>query len=379
MEVKISPIPMVDLKGQYHKIKEEVLERVTNVIDSGAFINGPEVKEFTRSLADYIGVKHVIPCANGTDALQIALMALDLQPGDEIITTPFTFIATAEVIALLRLKPVFVDVNSDTFNIDATEIESAITNKTKCIIPVHLYGQSAAMESILKIAKENNLFVIEDNAQAIGASYQFLDGTVQKTGAMGDIGCISFYPSKNLGAYGDGGAITTNSDELAEKINMITNHGAKVKYYHEVTGVNSRLDSIQAAILNVKLKQLDQYIASRQQAAAWYDQALAPIQEVHVPKRDDASSHVFHQYTIKVSSKRDELKQFLLEKSIASDIYYPVCLHLQQAYAFLDHKIGDFPISEELSTCVLSLPMHTELLKDQVDYIASAIQEFYKL
>jgi dTDP-4-amino-4,6-dideoxygalactose transaminase len=323
-------IQMVDLKQQYQQIKTEIDNAIANVLDSCAFINGPAVKQFQGDLEKYLDVRHVIPCANGTDALQVALMALDLKPGDEVITSTFTFIATAEVIALLGLTPVLADVCSDTFNMDIHAVEKAITPKTKAIIPVHLFGQCADMEAILSIAAKHNLYVVEDNCQAIGSDYLFKDGTKKKAGTIGTVGCTSFFPSKNLGCYGDGGAIFTNQDELAHKMRGIVNHGMFTRYYHDLVGVNSRLDSIQAAILSVKLKNLDTYIQQRQKAAAYYSQAFASIENVRVPQTASFSSHVFHQYTLVVENiDRDKLIQYMSEKEIPVMIYYPVPLHLQ--------------------------------------------------
>lgn len=364
---------MVDLQGQYQKIKPAVDKAIQEVIDSAAFINGPHVKEFSASLSTYLGAKHVVPCANGTDALQIAIMALGLKPGDEVISPDFTFIATVEVIALLGLKPVLVDVDRDTFNIDTEKIRKAITPKTRAIVPVHLFGQCANMTEILKIAGEYNLFVIEDNAQAIGATYS--DNTlVRKAGTIGNIGCTSFFPSKNLGCYGDGGAMVTNDDELAEKLRYIANHGSKVKYYNDEVGVNSRLDTIQAAILNVKLKYLDQYIAARQKAASVYNELLDGIEEISTPKISSYTDHVFHQYTIKVSNGRNELQKYLQENNIPAMIYYPVPMHHQKAYK----TGGDFPVTDYLKDIVISLPMHTELDIEQQEYICTHIKKFYK-
>lgn len=375
----MNTINMVDLNGQYLKIKEEVDKEVMKVMESSAFINGPAVKEFQKNLEHYLNVKHVIPCANGTDALQVAMMALGLKPGDEIITTTFTFIATAEVIALLGLSPVLVDVNPDTFNIDPEAIRSAITDKTKAIVPVHLFGQSAPMEEILKIAEEYKLFVIEDNAQAIGADYTFSNGSTKKTGTMGDVGCTSFFPSKNLGAFGDGGAIFTNNDKLAEELRAVVNHGMKIRYYHDFVGVNSRLDSIQAAILNVKLQHLDSYCDSRREAADYYDKAFAKIPQLTTPTRHPNSTHVFHQYTLKTNNiDRLALQKYLNEQGIPMMIYYPVSLHQQQAYKNDRYLDGAFPISELLSNTVISLPMHTELSTEQLDYIIHHVSTYIK-
>ncbi len=370
-------INMVDLKGQYLKIKDEVDQGIMEVIETTSFIKGPAVQKFQSSLEEYLNVKHVVPCGNGTDALQVAMMALKLEPGDEVITTSFTFIATAEVIALLGLTPVLVDVNPDTYNIDPDAIRKAITSKTKAIVPVHLFGQSAPMEAIMDIAKEYNLFVIEDNAQAIGADYIFDDGSRKKTGTIAHIGCTSFFPSKNLGAYGDGGAIFTNDDKLAEQLRAIVNHGMKVRYYHDYVGVNSRLDSMQAAVLNVKLKHLDEYCDARRMAADYYDQAFAYHPNIATPVRYEKSTHVFHQYTLVTKDvNRDALKAFLGEKGIPMMIYYPVPLHMQKAYISPRYSEGDFPVTEKLSDTVISLPMHTELSNEQLEYITSSVLEF---
>lgn len=371
-------IQMVDLVTQYHHIKEEVLDGFHEIMENAQFINGPSVEEFTDKLAAYHNADHVIPCGNGTDALQISLMALDLQPGDEVITTPFTFIATAEVIALLGLKPVFVDVHPGTFNINENLIEEKITKRTRCIIPVHLFGQSCQMEKIMQIAKENNISVIEDNAQSIGSIYTYSNGEKQRLGTLGDMGTTSFFPSKNLGAYGDGGAILTNDNKLAERLHSVCNHGSKVKYYHDHVGVNSRLDSLQAHVLNVKLKHLDEYIQARQMAAGRYDEMLADLAEVQTPLRADYSTHVFHQYTLKVPAKdRDDLMKTLQKKDIPCAIYYPVPLHLQKAYRHYGYQEGDFPVTEDLSEQVLSLPMHTELSNEQQTFICNTIQTYF--
>ena len=368
---------MVDLKGQYQKIKDEVDKGIMDVIESTAFIKGPAVSKFQKNLEDYLNVKHVIPCGNGTDALQVAMMALGLKPGDEVITTSFTFIATAEVIALLGLTPVLVDVDPDTYNISPEAVRKAITGKTRAIVPVHLFGQSAPMEEILKIAEEFDLFVIEDNAQAIGADYIFEDGSRKKTGTIGNVGCTSFFPSKNLGAYGDGGAVFTNDDELAEQLRAIVNHGMKVRYYHDYVGVNSRLDSIQAAVLDVKLKYLDDYCNARRKAADYYDRAFAGHPKLKTPFRYEKSTHVFHQYTLVTKDvDRDALKAHLAEKGIPMMIYYPVPLHMQKAYKDPRYKEGDFPVTEYLSEHVISLPMHTELTEEQLKYITSSVLEF---
>ena len=370
---------MVDLKTQYEKIKKEIDSAIQEVIDTTSFINGPAVKKFATSLEKYLNIKHVIPAASGTDALQVALMALELEPGDEVITTPFTFVATVEVIALLGLKPVFVDVDEETFTILPEEIEKKITSKTKVIIPVHLFGQAAEMEKILAIANKHNLFIIEDTAQALGSEYFFGNGETKKLGTIGDIGATSFFPSKNLGCFGDGGAIFTNNDKLAEKMRSIVNHGMKKRYYHDTIGVNSRLDSIQAAILSVKLKYLDKYNEARRKAAAYYNNAFENCSKIITPKLNNYSYHIYHQYTIKLNGiNRDELKKFLLEKGIPSAIYYPIPLHLQKAYSFYGYKKGDFPVSEKLSEIVLSLPMHTELDNEQLKHITSSVLEFVK-
>ena len=370
-------IQMVDLKGQYNKIKPEIDTAIKNVIDSSSYINGNAVKEFTKNLESYLDVKHVIPCANGTDALQIALMALGLKAGDEVITTDFTFIATVEVVALLGLKLKFVDVDKKTFNLIPEEVEKAITPNTKAIVPVHMFGQAADMRAIMNIAKKYNLYVVEDTAQAIGGDYKCKNGQSKKLGTIGTIGCTSFFPSKNLGCYGDGGAIFTNDDELAIKLKQITNHGSKVKYYHDEIGVNSRLDSIQAAILNVKLKQLDDYILARQKAADFYDNAFKNNSKIITPGRENNSTHVFHQYTLQIEGvDRDGLKEFLNSKGIPAMIYYPYPLHLQKAYKYLGYKENDFPVTEELSNKVLSLPMHTELNEEQLKYITETVLEY---
>lgn len=369
---------MVDLKSQYEKIKEDIAAGIQNCLDTTAFINGPAVKEFQQDFEQYLGVKHVIPCANGTDALQIALMALGLKPGDEVICPAFTYVATAEVIGLLGLIPIMVDVDPDTFNISLENLERYVTDKTKVIVPVHLYGQSADMELILAFAKKHNLFVVEDNAQAIGSDYTFSDGTVKKTGTIGEIGCTSFFPSKNLGCYGDGGALMTNDDELAAKIRMIANHGQEKKYYHQVLGCNSRLDTLQAEILKVKLKHLDTYSGARNKMAAYYDQHLSEIAELQIPKRSAFSNHVFHQYTLKIKNgKRDALQQFLAEKNIPSMIYYPLPLYQQEA--FRPYVSADFylPTTDILCQEVLSLPIHTEFNQESSDYVIESIKNFF--
>jgi len=373
----MNKIQMVDLKGQYQKIKNEINDSISEVIESSAFINGPKVKEFQHNLENYLKVKHVIPCGNGTDALQIALMALGLKPGDEVITSDFTFIATVEVVALLGLKLKFVDVNPDTFDLNVKQVEEAITSKTKAIVPVHVFGQAADMESIIKIAEKHNLFVIEDTAQAIGADYTFENGVTKKLGTIGTVGCTSFFPSKNLGCYGDGGALYTDDDKLAEKIKQIANHGSKIKYFHDEIGVNSRLDSIQAAVLNVKLNYLDDYAKARQKAAGFYDEAFKNHSKIIIPARNKKSTHVFHQYTLKIkNADRDGLKEFLNKNEIPAMIYYPYPLHLQKAYKYLAYKENDFPVTEELSKTVLSLPMHTELSEEQLKYITEKVLEY---
>ncbi|MEA1850872.1 DegT/DnrJ/EryC1/StrS family aminotransferase [Chryseobacterium sp. MHB01] len=372
-------IQMVDLKSQYEKIKEEVNAGIQECIDNTAFINGPAVKEFQQEFEKYLNVKHVISCANGTDALQIAMMALDLKPGDEVICPAFTYVATAEVMGLLGLKPIMVDVDENTFNIAPEGLENYITPKTKAIVPVHLYGQSAEMKKILDFAEKHNLFVIEDNAQAIGSDYTFPDGTSRKTGTIGHIGCTSFFPSKNLGCYGDGGALMTNDDDLAAKIRMIANHGQQKKYYHKVLGCNSRLDTIQAAVLKVKLKQLDQYSASRNQMAAYYDENLKEIPEIQVPERAKNATHVFHQYTLKVKNgKRDALQQYLAAKDIPSMIYYPLPLYRQEAFEQYVEEGFSLPVTEKLCSEVISLPVHTEFNQQISDYIISEIKNFFK-
>lgn len=367
---------MVDLQSQYYKIKADVDNGILNVLNQAAFINGPEVKSFQSELETYLDVKHVIPCANGTDALQIALMALGLKEGDEVITADFTFAATVEVIHLLKLKSVLVDVDYDTFTMDTEKLKAAITPKTKAIIPVHLFGQCANMEEILNIAKEHNLYVIEDNAQAIGSEFTFSDGSVKKSGTMGIIGTTSFFPSKNLGCYGDGGAIFTQDDDLAHKIRGIVNHGMYERYYHDEVGVNSRLDSIQATVLRKKLPLLDTYNEARRKAADYYDEAFAGCAEILTPKRAEYSTHVFHQYTLRITNgKRNELQQFLTEKEVPAMIYYPVALRKQKAY-FQDSNDADFVNTDRLLGEVISLPMHTELDDEQLKYISDAVLEF---
>jgi len=369
-----SKIQMVDLGKQYQEIKDDLDQAVLDCIRSGMFINGPAVKNFQAALEDYLGVKHVIPCANGTDALQIALMALDLKAGDEVIVPSFTYVATAEVIGLLKLKPVMVDVDPNTFNITAEKIKAAITSKTRAIVPVHLFGQSADMEVIMELAREHQLKVIEDNAQAIGADYTFKNGEKQKAGTIGDIGCTSFYPSKNLGCYGDGGAIFTNDDQLAAKLRMIANHGQSKRYYHQMIGVNSRLDSIQAAILGIKLRRLDQYCAARQKVASFYDNAFKDYAEIAIPARQPNSTHVFHQYTLKVTNgKRDQLKEYLSEKGVPSMVYYPVPLYKQEAFKpFVDGQM-EWATTEMLCDSVISLPMHSNMEEETLEYIVQEV------
>ena len=371
-------INMVDLYGQYQRIKTEIDDAMREVMESSAFINGPQVKEFAESLAAYNQVEHVVTCGNGTDALQIALMALGLRPGDEVIVPVHTYVATAEVIALLRLVPVFVDCDPGRFTIDVSQIEEKITPRTRAIVPVHLYGQCADMEPLLAIARRHSLYVVEDAAQAIGAAYTFSDGTTRKAGCMGDVGATSFFPSKNLGCYGDGGALFVHDDALAERVRMIANHGQRVKYHHDIVGCNSRLDSLQAAVLNVKLKYLDQYTAARQAAADRYDELLRTVPGIVLPARAANSTHVFHQYTLKVQdNRRDALKACLAEQGIPTMIYYPVPLHLQKAYARANQGKGVFPVAERLSEEVLSLPMHTELTQETQEFVADAIRCFF--
>jgi dTDP-4-amino-4,6-dideoxygalactose transaminase len=375
----MNKIAMVDLKSQYEKIKPEIDQAIHDVINSTAFINGPAVKGFQEDLERYLGVKHVIPCANGTDALQVAMMALGIKPGDEVITTNFTFIATAEVIALLGYAPVVVDVDPDTFNIDPASVRRAITPKTKAIVPVHLFGQCADMDAMLEIAKEFNLFVIEDACQAIGADYLYADGTRKKAGTIGHVGCTSFFPSKNLGCYGDGGAIFTNDDELAKQLRAVVNHGMVVRYYHDYIGVNSRLDSIQAAVLKVKLARLDEYCQARSKAADYYDNAFRNHPNLKIPGRFERSTHVFHQYTLVTSGiDRNALQEYLAKKEVPAMIYYPVPLHMQKAYLDPRYKEGDFPVTEHLCRTVISLPMHTELDEEQLSYITKSVLEFFK-
>ncbi len=370
---------MVDLKSQYKKIQPQIDKAVNDVFASAAFINGPEVKQFQSDLEEYLQIKHVIPCANGTDALQIAMMGLGLEQGDEVITVDFTFAATVEVIALLKLTPVLVDVEADTFNMDIDALKKAITPKTKAIVPVHLFGQCANMEAILEVAKEYNLYVIEDTAQAIGADYTFSNEKSKKAGTIGDVGTTSFFPSKNLGCYGDGGAIFTNDDELAHTLVGIVNHGMYTRYYHDVVGVNSRLDSIQAGVLKAKLPLLDSYCEARRNAAEFYSTAFSENKSIITPKISDYSTHVFHQYTLQITNgKRDELHKHLLEKGVPNAIYYPVALHSQKAYTDTRYKEEDFPVTNNLIKTVISLPMHTELDKEQLTFITQTITNFLK-
>ncbi|MEM0997331.1 MAG: DegT/DnrJ/EryC1/StrS family aminotransferase [Bacteroidota bacterium] len=380
MTTKSKEIRMVDTITQYHHIKDEVDAAVSAVVASGMYINGPAVKQFRASLGEYLGASKVIACGNGTDALQVALMALDLAPGDEVITSPFTFFATAEVIALLGLVPVFVDIETDTYNLDPTKIEAAITDRTRCIMPVHLFGHVAHMEPIMELAEQHKLYVIEDAAQSIGADYIFSDGRRQKAGLVGHIGCTSFYPSKNLGAYGDAGAIYTNDEALGDRCQIVCNHGSHKRYHHSRIGVNSRLDSIQAAILDVKLRHLDAYNHARQTAAATYDELLAGVDGLIRPHRAPYQTHVFHQYTLRVEegrAKRDAIQAQLRERSIPSMVYYPIPLHLQEAYAPYGFKHGDMPVAEQYSAEVISLPMHSELDREQLEYIAQNFLDVY--
>lgn len=371
-------IQMVDVRTQYLNVKKEIDEGIQEVIDSCAFINGPAVKNFALSLKTYLGAETVIPCANGTDALQIALMALGLKPGDEVIVPAFTYVATAEVIALLQLKPIMVDVDPDSFNITPAIVEAALTPNTKCVVPVNLYGQNSDLEGIMELAEKHGFYVLEDNAQAIGSDYIFKDGTRKKSGTIGHIGSTSFYPSKNLGAYGDGGALYTNDPELGERMRMVANHGQSKKYVHDVIGCNSRLDSIQAAILNVKLKYLDSYCSARQEVADRYDLAFINMDALEIPKRMSYSTHVFHQYTMKVKNgKRDELKEYLSSKGIPSMIYYPIPLYKQKAFKpFTD--VTFLPVTEQLCKEVISLPIHTEMKLEEIQYIIESINSFFK-
>lgn len=367
-------ISMVDLAGQYLSIKNEIDSAIQGVIDSTAFIKGPDVKTFEEELAAWLGAGYVISCGNCTDALQIALMSLDLQPGDEVITTPFSFISTIEVIRLLKLTPVLVDIRPDTFNIDENLIERAITDRTRAIIPVHLFGQCARMEYILEIAGRYNIHVIEDAAQSIGTDYFFSNGSHKKAGTIGIIGCTSFFPTKNLSCYGDGGALITNDEKLALKLRSVVNHGQTKKYYYELVGVNSRLDTIQAAILRVKLRHLEEYNNSRIKAAEFYDKAFGPYPRIKIPAKVDYSSHIFHQYTLTLNGlNRDELMSYLKENQIPSMVYYPLPFHLQKAFLDMNYHKGDFPVAEEISQSVLSLPMHTELSEEQLTYITQHV------
>jgi UDP-2-acetamido-2-deoxy-ribo-hexuluronate aminotransferase len=372
-------ISMVDLHTQYMNIKAEIDHSIQRVLDSAVFVKGSEVRDFEHELAQYLGIKHVIACGNGTDALQICLMALGLKPGDEVITPDFTFISTVEVSALLGLKPVLADVEPGTFNIDIASLNRVITSRTKAIIPVHLFGQCANMDEILSIAEKKGIPVIEDVAQALSADYLFKSGKRTKAGTMGLMACTSFFPSKNLGCFGDGGAMMTNDDELAGILSAITHHGMRRRYHYDLTGVNSRLDNLQAAILRVKLKYLDGYSAARNKAAAWYDIKLSGVKGITIPERSSFSTHVFHQYTLKLDGiNREELMKYLESRGIPSMIYYPVPSHLQQAFGYLGHRPGDFPVSEKLCGSVMSLPMHTELDEDQLAYITDNIVEFVK-
>ncbi len=374
----MNKIQMVDLMAQYERIKPSVDAAIQSVITKAQFINGPEVATFQEELSEYLGVKHVIPCANGTDALQIAMMGLGLQPGDEVITPSFTYIATTEVIALLGLTPVFVEVDAETFCMDPTSLANAITSNTKAIVPVHLYGQAANMEEIMRIANAHNLYVIEDNAQAIGCDYYFSSGDVAKTGTIGHVGCTSFFPSKNLGCFGDGGAIMTNDDELASTLRMIANHGQSKRYYHDRVGCNSRLDSVQAAVLRIKLKHLDSYNDARQHLAAHYDSAFQSIPGITIPVRKPYSTHVYHQYTLQVNPEiRDRLHEYLAERDIPSMIYYPVPAHRQLMFSAFGSESLDLPVTDYLTERVISLPMHTEMRNDQRDYIVSTIHSFF--
>jgi dTDP-4-amino-4,6-dideoxygalactose transaminase len=372
----MSKIPMVDLKGQYQKIQTEIDNAIHEVIIKSAFIKSPAVEKFQANLEKYLGVKHVIPCGNGTDALQISMMALGLKPSDEVITPSFTFIATAEVIALLGLKPVFVDVYPDTFTIDIEDVERKITPNTRAIVPVHLFGQNADMEKLIPLAEKHHLFILEDACQAIGADYTFSDGITKKSGTMGHLSSLSFFPSKNLGAFGDGGAILTQDDGLAGKCRSIANHGMSRRYYHDDIGVNSRLDGLQAAILDVKLRYLNSYIEARQKAAAFYDDAFKNVPQLQIPARHPRSSHVFHQYTLVVHDvNRDKIREHLTQKEIASAVYYPVPIHLQKAYQHLGYKTGDLPVTENLSESVFSLPIHTEMTEPLLEKIVRGVME----
>ena len=376
----MKPIQMVDLQGQYANIREEIDEAVCRVLAEARYINGPAVSDFASALAAYTGASHAVTCASGTDALQLALMALDLQPGDEVVTVPFTFVSTVEVVAALGLKPVFVDVRPDTFCMDVSQLEAAITSRTKVVLPVHLFGQCADMERILAIARQHNIFVIEDACQALGAEVSFSDGSVHQAGTMGDIGCTSFFPTKNLGCFGDGGAVLTNSEKLAATMRSIANHGMTRKYYYDHVGLNSRLDTLQAAVLNVKLPHLNDYIRARQHAARLFDEALAACPAIITPAKASFSTHTYHQYTLRVAAElRDALRQRLADAEIPTMVYYPCPLHLQTAYRHLGYREGDFPVSETLSKEVLSLPMHTELTDEQIRCITKQLKIFFKL
>lgn len=375
----MEPIKMVDLHKQYLKIKSDIDSAIQEVLNETAFIQGRHVKEFEAALAKYTGAKYVISCGNGTDALQIALMALNTEPGDEVILPVFTYVATAEVIALLRLTPVFVDVDPRTFNIDVQQAVAKITDRTKAIVPVHLFGQCADVEPLVTIARQRGIAIIEDAAQALGAQYRFTEGTLRHAGTIGQIGCTSFFPSKNLACFGDGGAMFTNDDALAERLRMTANHGQKVKYYHDLIGVNSRLDTLQAAILNVKLAHLDTYTTARQRAAQRYDEGLGDLKGLTLPFRAKNSTHVFNQYTVQVAdSRRDALRAYLQEKGVPTMVYYPVPLHFQKAYKTPEYGAGAFPVAERLSESVLSLPVHTEMTTDQLDYICEAVRSFFR-
>jgi UDP-2-acetamido-2-deoxy-ribo-hexuluronate aminotransferase len=371
-------IQMVDLYGQYKKIKDQVDLSIQNVIQNAAFIKGPDVKDFEQELAQYLNCQHVVGCANGTDALQVALMALDLQPGDEVVTPDFTFISTVEVGAVLGLKPVLVDVDPANFTLDPDALRKAITPKTKAIVPVHLYGQCANMDAILEIAKENNIVVIEDNAQAIGADYKLRNGEIRKAGTLGQIGCTSFFPSKNLGCYGDGGAICTDDEDLAQKMRAIANHGMQVKYHNDYVGINSRLDTLQAAILRVKLQKLDEYCQNRQAVADFYDRAFQDIPGLKIPARNPQSTHVFHQYTLLLDAgvEREKLTGYLEKLGIPTMVYYPVPMHRQKAYAYLGHSDSQFPVTNDLTKRVISLPIHTEMEEDQLSYIVKSVIDY---
>jgi UDP-2-acetamido-2-deoxy-ribo-hexuluronate aminotransferase len=375
----MNEIRMVDLHGQYLKIKNEVNQAIQRVIDSTGFIRGSDVGSFEAELSEYMGVPHAIACGNGTDALQVAMMAVGLQPGDEVITTPFTFISTIEVIRLLGLKPVLVDVREDTFNLDPELLAEAVSERTRAIVPVHLFGQCADMDPVMDLARSNGLYVIEDNAQAIGSDYTGRDGSVRKAGTIGHIGTTSFFPSKNLGAFGDGGALFTRDESFGRLLRSLVNHGMSRRYHYDHVGVNSRLDTIQAAILRIKLRHLESYHAARRQVAAYYDHALSGIGDLQLPARSPFSTHIFHQYTIQVPhGSRDGLQQWLREKGVPSMVYYPLPLHLQRAYRDLGYEPGDLPVSERLSGRVLSLPMHTELEEEQLAYICGQVHSFFK-